>query len=246
MKKDSSAAHFDAQNYLDEEGILAWISKNGTYLLYAVLALIALIFIAYRFSSHQSASLGADYQNAANRYAQIQTAKDPQKRAQALQDLHAILLSHPEFNANYQGDLAQLLLVESDVTEALPLAKETIARVSGDDISLYLDYANTSLLIEQKKYETALTAAVALKESVKENDLLNALNLVRIALLQQELGNQEGELAAWKEWKQFAGWKGTAPEIKTLDPKIYFVVQNYYGQGGLSLANYIDSRIGTK
>lgn len=246
MKKDSSTAHFDAQNYLDEEGILAWITKYGSTLLYIVVGLAAVLFAAYRFSSQESANFEVDYLNAANRYAQVQTISDPEKKLAVLEDLRAILARHPEFNANYQGNLAQLLLDQQDIAQALPLANETIRRVSEEDIALYLHYASTSLLIEQKKYSEALTAAFALKEHIQDNDLLNALNLVRIALLQQELGDRDGELSAWKEWQRYAGWKGTAPEIKTLDPKVYFVVQNYYGQGGLSLANYIESRIDAK
>ncbi len=246
MKKDPSSAHFDAHNYLDEEGFLSLVSKYGSIVLYVTVALVAILFAAYRFSSHEAANFEEDYLNAANRYAQIQTLSDPEKKQAAVEDLRQILAKHPEFNANYQGNLAQALLEQGFVNQAIPLANETIKRVSNDQLSHYLHFATTSLLIEQQQYQEALAAALVLKEHVKDNDLLNALNLVRIGLLQQQLGNREEELAAWKEWKRYAGSIGIAPEIKTLDPKIYFVIQNYYGQGALSLSNYIDSRMEAK
>lgn len=246
MKKESSTTQFDAQNYLDSEGFLALFSKYGNTLLYAGLGLIVLFFLLYRFGSYQTSNIESDFLNASNSYDQVLLARDPVKKEEALSSLVQILNRRPELNADYQGNVAQILLEENKVAQALPLANDTIKRVSDEHLADYLSYASTSLLIEQKQYQAALDAALSLKSQIKDNDLINALNLVRIALLQQELGNNEGELLAWQEWKKFAGWKGTAPEVKTLDPKVYFVIQNYYGQGSLSLVNYIESRIGDK
>lgn len=246
MKKESPTAqtHFNAQNFLDEEGILGWITRHANTLFLGSLVAIALLFTVYQMSSRASAHVKEDYLKAAQLVAQIDTTKSPQQKEEAVSSLLAILQTHPQFNPIYQGDLTQTLFELGNTAQALPLGREALKRVSSDDISLYLNFASTTLLIEEKKYEQALTDALKLKEQVKENDLLNALNLVRVALLQQQLGDRDGELLAWKEWKKFAGGRGIAPEVKTLDPKIYFVVQNYYGQGALTLADYIDSRMG--
>lgn len=246
MKKDAPVPQFEAENYLADEGFLASVSKYGNTAFYAGIALVILFFLLYRFGSHHSANAEADFLSAAHHYDQLIAAKDPTQQEKAVAELQEILKRRPELNADYQGDIAQSLLELNKIETALPLADQTIRRVSSDHISEYLSYAATSLLIEQKQYQTALDAAVSLKTNLKNNDLVNALNLVRIALLQQQLGNRTGELEAWQEWKNFAGWKGTAPTVKTLDPKIYFVVQNYYSQGIVSLQNYIESRLENK
>lgn len=246
MKKETVTPQFDAQNFLDQEGVLHWITKYGSYVFYGAIALFLLMFFVYRMSSEQSSHAEANFVTAANLYQQAVSGKDAVKKTEAINDLLPILAKQPELKAVYQGDLAQILLERGAIDQALPLANETIARVSSDQIDQYLSYASASLLIEQKKYQEALKEAQQLKEQIKDNDLLNAFNLVRIALLQQELGDREGELQAWEQWKRYAGWKGTAPKEKTLDQKTYFVVQNYYGDGGLSLVNYIESRTQNK
>ncbi len=246
MKKETAAPQFEAQNYLDEEGILNTLSKYSSYLFYGGIGLFVLLFIIYRFSSQQATHAETNFINAANLYDQVIAGKDAASKTEAINQLLPILQRQPELKAEYQGDLAQALLERGAVDQALPLANETIARVSADQIESYLSYASSSLLIEQKKYKEALDQSLQLKAQLKDNDLLNAFNLVRIALLQQELGDKEGELQAWQEWKRYAGWKGTAPTVKTLDQKAYFVVQNYYGEGGLSLVNYIEARTQNK
>lgn len=245
MKKDTSTSPFEAENFVDE-GVLAWISKYGNAALYTGAALVVLFFLLYRFGSHHSANAEADFLSAAHYYDQLIAAKDPAQQEKTVAELQEILKRRPELNADYEGDIAQFLLEWGKVGVALPLADQTLQRVSSDSISDYLSYATTSLLIEQKQYQAALDAAITLKPKLKNNDLVNALNLIRIALLQQQLENRAGELEAWQEWKNFAGWKGTAPTVKVLDPKIYFVVQNYYSQGIVSLQNYIESRLENK
>lgn len=117
--------------------------------------------------------------------------------------MKSALQNVPALKEKYEATIAQMLISTEKVNEALLMASHSIQRVK-DDIPFHAAYAETSLLIEQGKFQEALEKAVALKEEMGlEGSLLNGHNLIRIACLQQELKNRPGEKAAWEEVETF-------------------------------------------
>jgi hypothetical protein len=50
-----------------------------------------------------------------------------------------------------------------------------------------------------------LEQSVALKESLEDKEsVLYGVNLLRIAFLQQAIGNSAGELSGWQDWQEFS------------------------------------------
>ncbi len=95
-----------------------------------------------------------------------------------------------------QALLAADLALEADKASAADLAR--LRKIAPE----YADFAETSLLIGQGADQLALERAVSLKEKEEIKLSFPALygaNLIRIAFLQQKLGNSAGEIAAWND-----------------------------------------------
>jgi hypothetical protein len=73
-------------------------------------------------------------------------------------------------------------------------------------------------------------------------DELFALNLLRIAILQQQLGDRPGELQTWREWKRYAGLeKGDSNSLKVSPVAFRYAIQQL-AIGSVSLPDYIAHR----
>ena len=77
---------------------------------------------------------------------------------------------------------------------------------------------------------------------IRSGGLLYAYNLIRIAALEKEVGSSAGELAAWDELLENAGWKSATSTSKMVDPEVYAVLQHTFQDGKLSLYDYIAKR----
>lgn len=206
----------DFSTMLGENSFIQWISNNSKMLMYSFLGLLAAIILLYRFVFSQSTQSEGDYFNAANRFAQFQKLVEQQDivaAEEALSQLTPIIQRHPELHAQYDGLIAQLLL-STNVKEAKKFAVPTLARVSQDQLPYYIEFANTTLTIEEKKYADALQQALQLKQKMLEvaqadnqplefGDSLFAFNLLRIGMLQQQLDQKDAELATWQEWNYY-------------------------------------------
>ncbi len=128
-------------NLLDsfEEGRLAeWLSKQGKNITYALIALIAILVIFYRFSTSHTAKQELDYIQASQDFTLFTRANSADAAASqaALHKLTSAMASHPELHAAYDGTIAQTLLDRSQVTEALPFATATLTRTSSNKLPL--------------------------------------------------------------------------------------------------------------
>src|SRR5580700_10398436 len=118
----------------------------------------------------------------------------------------------------------------------------------------YARFSQNTLTISQGKYAQALEEAKSLKTDLEKDDafwegrdkfvrsgtILYAYNLLRIATLEKELGSKEGELKAWEELVQHAGWKGEPVNMKMYDPDAYALLKQNFSQGDVSLLDYIE------
>lgn len=163
----------------------------------------------------------------------------------------------PELHAAYDGALAQSFLNSGKLAEAKPYAEATFARTAPNHLEYYTDFAETSLLISGKKFQEALEKAKLLQSKMLNasnlvgdsstqiqnvSSELFALNLLRIAMMQQELGDKAGELETWQEWKQYAGLKkGNAPSLN-INTDTFRELTQRLAIGTISIPDYIDHR----
>ncbi len=176
-------------------------------------------------------------------------------RNEKLIKLQKILKHHPELHAKYDGRIAQKLLLSSQQGLAASFSKATQKRI-GEFSPYYMQFSNCSLLIGEKKFDEALSQSKALKQSldqdeafwktksevVKHGAVLYGYNLLRIAFLEQMVGNAAGELAAWKEFKREAGWLESEPPTKQLDPESFSMIGQSFQKNDVSLKDFIQYR----
>lgn len=175
--------------------LVQWVLNNGKSIAYWALIALLGLFIASRFISNFQQKAEKDFFQAEQSAAELNS---PETLPQAVQSLQEIMDRHPELNAKYDGLIAQALLSDKKVDEALPFADRTLLRVGNETPAPFLDYSKTTLFIEQGNYNEALNQAYKLKETAL-NPTLYAFNAIRIALLERELNNKEEEKKAWSE-----------------------------------------------
>ena len=176
-------------------------------------------------------------------------------RNEKLIKLQKILKQHPELHAKYDGRIAQKLLLNSQEGLASSFSKATQKRI-GSLSPYYTQFSNCSLLIGEKKLDVALSQSLALKlsldqdrnfwitksEIVKHGSMLYGYNLLRIAFLQQMIGNSSEELAAWREFQREAGWLESEPPTKKLDPESFQLISENFQKNDVSLKDFIQYR----
>lgn len=128
-----------------------------------------------------------------------------------LAQLEKIVKKHPELRAQYDAPVGQSLLAAIAPQEASPFIERTLQRTNQP---YYSDYSKTSLKISHGSYQEALQESLSLKEKMlsdgeywdklDESSSLFAFNLMRIAVLSQQLGEKEKELSAWQEIKSYS------------------------------------------
>jgi hypothetical protein len=176
-------------------------------------------------------------------------------KGENLLKLQKILKKHPELHAKYDGAIAQKLLSSSESGLASSYGKATLRRIA-DFSPYYTDFSRSSLLIAENQLAEALQNAKNLKAAMDKDDgfwekksdivrygcILYAYNLLRIAMLEKAAGTPEGELIAWKEFKENAGWLGAQPTSKSYDPEAYLLIQENFQNQEISLLDYIKYR----
>jgi hypothetical protein len=180
------------------------------------------------------------------------------QKGEDLAKLEKIIKNHPELHAKYDASIAQKLLNTSESGLARGYGQATLKRI-GDFSSYYTDFSEGSLLIAESHLTDALQRAKRLKEELQNDEvfwkkrsqfvrhgcILYAYNLLRIAMLEKAAGTPEGELAAWREFKENAGWLEAEPNVKTYDPEAYLLIQENFKSQEISLIDYIRHRENT-
>ena len=118
--------------------------------------------------------------------------------------LDAIMKRHPDLKSKYEGALAQTLLISDRIPQAKMLIEDIVKRTEPDHLQLYQAYTQASVLVAEKKYTEALALSndLKLKLEALPRDLSSNLftfNLIRLALLYQQLNQPNEELQIWGE-----------------------------------------------
>lgn len=208
MKKENQTENFAISTLWDESELhtnefMQWFQKNQRYLIGIVFALLIASILIYQLFAWQTRRAEKDYWAAAK---DIEQLADPSQKSVVLAQLQEILHRRPQLQAKYDGMIAQNLLVLGDVETSLPFANRTFVRISDDHIPLYMDYAHNSYVIEQSSFSEALQQAVNLKSTMQNPNhlqsfgpMLYIFNLIRIGMLQKELGQMDEQKKTWQE-----------------------------------------------
>lgn len=244
---------------LNEARVSEWLETYGKNIGYLLLSFLVLLTLGYLISKGFTTSSEKDYLQAANDFAVITKhaeSKDSPEYQEAFKNLNTMMNKQKELHAVYDGALAQILLNRGEISDAKIYADATLVRTQQNHLEFYTNYAKTSLLISEKKFQEALDQAKLLqtkmfemlnttteKETLKTGSELFALNLLRIAVLQQKLGDKTGEYESLQQWLQYAGLKnGNAPLVKNLNTEAFKVLIQQLAIGTISLPDYIANR----
>lgn len=198
----------------DWDQVSEWLTENGKWLLlgFGVILGALLFYISAYTESYKSE---ADYFKAATAYTTFSSSSSSsEEREAALTTLKNILSSKPELHAAYDGLIAQTLINRGYTSEALPFANLALSRTKKNNLPLFTQFAETTLRINDKKFEQALTETDSLLkqltiEKENANQTLHAFTLLRLAMLNQKIGTPQAELQSWQAWdafrKQFPG-----------------------------------------
>lgn len=226
-----------SESIWEENGAIQWLSEYGRYLIFALLAVIAIVLLLYKLVANSNSKADSDYLSADSNFRTFISAdEEPSVTEEAFNKLQTIIERRPELHAKYDGLIAQTLINRNQTDLALPFADLAMQRTHIEDRPFFTSYTKTTLLIGNKKYEEALEKAKELEQqmlSKSSNSLtLFAFNLLRIATLQQQLGLKEEELASWKKWKQ----------LSEDHPQAIAPLIRHFQEGKISLLNYIQAR----
>jgi hypothetical protein len=150
-------------------------------------------------------------------------------------ELERSLEKAPGLKRALEAEIAQIFLSDGQFHNADARATNCIERLNLES-PLHAEFAQASLLIEQKEYQKALELSVTLKEHLEGDEERSSLcgwNLLRLAFLQKQLQNKSGELAAWEDVKDFLQKEGNSAG-KFLEIGI--------GRPDFSLADFISHR----
>lgn len=197
---------------IDESGnahsLVEWLFAHKSFLLGAFFVLIIALMTVSKLMTWRTLDAEKDFFQAEVIFHQFQkTAFSPTENSSARSDieqLKAILERHPELKPKYEGPLAQTLLIESQIPQAQLFVEDIFKRTASEHLYHYQAYTQISLLIEQRLYPEALQRTQQLKSTLDQlseqaGPLLYVFNLVRLAMLYQEMGQPQEELQAWKE-----------------------------------------------
>lgn len=251
IQKHSFFDSFDANSVVD------WLAQNGKNVVYVLFGLIVLFVLVYRLSSSNTAKSEKDYLQASTDFSAFlrdNTTNDDTLTQDAFKRLTALMSSHPELHAAYDGAIGQTLLNRGQILEAKPFIVNTLKRTHADDLVLYSNFSATTLLISEAQYQEALEKSQTLQQTMLADlsqgaeserafsEVLFAFNLLRIAMLHQQLGNGKEELLAWQQWKSYAGFDKASKQQAIINPIAFRMIIQQLATGSIALPDYIAYR----
>lgn len=231
-----------------------WVTEHSKTILTLFFTLIMMTFALFQLTGKWTKHRQSDYleiQKAFNLWSAQETLD-----LDTFKGLEKPLSRHPELQTKFGNAIAQRLLKLGDVSKADQYISASLRRTKELTSPYYSRFTANTLAISYGKFDEALAEAKQLKKDLEQDDafwesrdknlksgaILYAYNLLRIAALERQVGNKEGELHAWEELVQNAGWKGLPKNFKIYDPEAYSLLANNFKQGDISLLDFIDAR----
>lgn len=224
--------------------MVEWVIFHRKAIMYSVVASFGVIFgVVFFYNKFQPHTQG-EYL-AAHQHFQ-QWSQGQENDPVALSKLEKVLSSHAEISPEYDGVIGERLLVWGQSEIAKKYLQKSWNRTRGGAL-YYLQFSKNSLQIAEGNFKEALEGALELHEEMTGDPslflpdhkahwegLLYAFNLVRIGMLEQKVGSQEGELKAWN----------TFMALQEKDPEAFLMLQHHFRDNQLTLVDYIHHRFG--
>jgi len=168
---------------LNQNPAIRWVVKHRTTLSYVFFGLLFLTLLVFRFANGRTKAASSDY-------IQVKRELDLLKKgdSQALNRLQILIKKHPDLQAKLDGPVAQSLILMRQMELAKPFADRSLKTLEKEDLPLYLEFADISILVADEEFELAMQKAKSLQEKLEEKPSLHFYNLLRIALLKEKLG----------------------------------------------------------
>lgn len=200
----------------DDHDFVSTFSKYALYLVLGIGTLIVSMLVIYQLWNAGQSRADRDYADAEKEFRIFIGIDGEKTSAEGLQkaftQLQILMKQHPELEAKYDGMIAQTLINRNQDDLAAPFAQRALKRTQQENSPYYASYAETTLLIGNNNYNDALAQAKQLQQRIQEaphpdaahiGDMLVAFNLLRIGMLQHQLGLKEEESKSWTELQQF-------------------------------------------
>lgn len=204
--------------------IIKYCWENRTLVVSSVLSVILLTITICRFWPSSN-------QDAPKKVEELFSRFEKKGDEKILKQLTTILDKHPYLRLDYGDKIVEKLLTDGKEPPSSLLSKE--------HTSPYLaKFSSVSLLIAKNELEKALGETIALQDtmlkdpSLQKSSFLFALNLVRIANLQQALKHSQEELLAWKK----------VEELMKKDHDIALRLESSFQTNNINLKDYIMHR----
>jgi|GEM_PF-5855968 len=120
---------------------------------------------------------------------------------ESLLSAETILNNHPELKASYENMLARCFFAQNDAGKALLYANSLLERNRNELPLPYAQFGQATLLIAEAKLDEALQISRGLQ--AEEGSLLEAFNLLRLAML--------GEEESWSKLYSHKRFESIAP-----------------------------------
>ena len=256
QNKNDKMEKSDFLDEVKESSYFQWLIDNRQSIPYVFIATIILIAVAFKFTSGKTSRAESNYLLAENYFMMlnrsIQEEAEPESTLTYLEKLKGITDSYPELHSLYDGMIAQLLIAMDKPGEAKEYVIRSLERTSRDNLYPFNKFSRNTLLIAEGAYDQALIESKSLKdtllhdlkipsseESLNPNFFANlfAYNLLRIAMLEKEVGSSKSEQEAWDEWKKYAS--DTSNPVLT---EAFLTINRQLKEGEYSLTDYILSR----
>lgn len=242
MQNNSStkqSQHISFNDDWSSHPAVEWMLANKQTLIYGFFGLILLLILSSRLLNWNMVNAEKDYFQAQALFTQFQN--NPLKESSAdnadFQQLLTLMERHSELKPKYDGLLAQTLIINHQPLQAQPLVNDIFKRTGPDHLQLYQNYTQATLLLSQGQYKEGLKLAQQLKGELDQlglatHPMLYTYNLIRLALIHQELNQIEEERDAWNLLQN-------EPQISTA----YSTANQMFKLGEASIGQYLSERL---
>lgn len=197
------------------------VKENSKWIMTGGSCLLAAVALSYQLTTQHASGVEQEYHAL-----QLNLEKLKGGDAQVLPTLERAMKKRASFRGIASPSMVQFLLDQKKVKEAKVHAKK-----GGQSPLFYEEFSRCSFLISSQDLVLALTEARGLMQKLPPEgyDLLKGFNLLRIALLEKEVGTKQGELETWNQ-------------IKSLDADTLAALEKVFSVKEITLKDFIRYR----
>jgi hypothetical protein len=188
---------------MEENKFLALLSKHWSKIVLGILAIATVAVWSERLFKSNKSEKSQDFFIAQQIFERFQ--KGEYLAPESIEATQNILERHPELHPKYDPVLALTFFAQQKTPEGICYARSLINHAQQHLPDVYKEYANTTLLISEGKYEEAFREASFLEAKLSEQPgypTLEAVNTLRLLFLAREIGNTEGQHRFWTKLSQ--------------------------------------------